>query len=132
MQTITFNNGTEDVTLAVQSCFAYTYNAIKMVLKLVINEDDHRYSDVEKLKNVTGSIIYKEDGEIKSEYTGYTLGKDAFSCNYAKGVFSVEIERSTSDNIRMDLLEKLIKTTELNVSDLEDAVIELTGVVYDV
>ena len=99
---IMFNTGNEEVTLKVVSCFAYTYNESRTVLKLSINESDHEYSDIKKLKNNKGVIRYYEDNTLKAEYEGYTLGKDGFYPSCTGDVWNVEILQKDAKNVRID------------------------------
>lgn len=117
MKQITFNNGTEDVTLTIQNIFAYTYNATKNVLKISVSEADHTFEEIAELKKCTGKIVFTEDGSVKSEYTGYKTGDRGFICNYAGGVFDVEVERESALDIRIDIVDGLIE--ELNEVLLE-------------
>lgn len=125
MKTITFNNGTEEITLVVQKCFAYTYNAMKTVLKLNIAESDHSFAEVSKLKENKGTIVYREDGEVKTEYDGYTLGAVPFKCNYSNGSFDIEMNREDGTEIRLQQLELAFDDLSDVVSDLAEALDEL-------
>ena len=102
---ITFNNGTEEKTLIVQNCFAYTYNAMKTVLKLDIAEADHSYDEITELKKCEGKISYYEDDVLKSEYEGFNLGSKGFIVNCAEGNFNVEMAQESSYSIRLDRIE---------------------------
>lgn len=106
---ITFNNGTDEITLTVQNAFTYVYNAMKTVLKVVINESDHTYAEIAELKNCADKISYYVDGELKAEYEGYCLGNEGFNLNYKDGVFNVELTQETSYEVRLSRLEN---TTE--------------------
>lgn len=110
MKTITFNNGTEDITLIVQNCFAYTYNALKTVLKLTFKESDCSFTDIEALKQNTGDIVYSVDEEIKSLYSGYAYAENGFTCNYADGVFNVEITQTGALDKRVTACEEAIES----------------------
>lgn len=126
MKTITFNNGTEEITLVVQNCFAYTYNAMKTVLKLNIAESDHSFEEVSKLKENKGTIVYREDGVVKTEYDGYTLGAVPFKCNYFNGCsFDIEMDRENNTEIRLQQLELAVDDLSGVVSDLAEALDEL-------
>lgn len=114
---IVFNNGTEDVTLNITNCFAYSYNAEKNVLKIEINENAHSYDEIAALKLNSGSINLFENDDLKSEYTGYTLGAEGFTCNYSKGVFSVELERKNEVDIRIDAIWE-------SIGDILDIIME--------
>ena len=127
IKTILFNTGTEDVTLTVQNCFAYTYNAVKTVLKLNILEADHSFAEVSKLKENKGTIVYREDGEIKTEYDGYTLGAVPFKCNYSNGSFDIEMDREDDTEIRLQQLESAVDELSGVVSDLAEALDELAS-----
>ncbi len=105
---IKFNNGTEEKALNVQNCFVYTYNAVKTVLKLIISESNHAYAEVAELKNCTGKICLYEGEELKSEYTGYNLGAEGFTCNYTNGTFNVELTHEGSTELRLSALESTI------------------------
>ena len=109
IKTITFNDGTKEVTLEVISCRSYTLNAFKNVLRIEIAENTHSYENVAQLKNVVGSIKYYEDNILKSEYEGYILGSEGFNVNYTNGIFTAELAQETSYEIRLTRLEETVE-----------------------
>ena len=108
-QIIRFNNGTEDIDLTVQNCYSYTYNAMKTVLKLTINETDHSFAEIEQLKNNIGDISYIVDNEVRSIYSGYEYPDKGFNCNYSDGVFELELTQSGSLDVRVTALEEAVE-----------------------
>ena len=117
-KTITFNNGEEDKTLTVTNCFAYTYNALKTVLKLTFSESDTSFTDVEALKQNTGDITYLEDGEVKSVYIGYAFAENGFICNYADGIFNVEITQTGALDRRVSACEEAIESLMMIIGEM--------------
>ncbi len=117
LKQIKFNNGTEEKILTVQSIFAYTYNAIKTVLKITLSEKDCSFSDIETLKQNTGDITYVEDDDVKSVYSGYEYAEKGFICNYNEGIFDVEIAQSSEIEARVGACEEAIESIMLMLAD---------------
>jgi len=107
---ITFNNGTAEINLTVQSCFPYQYTT-KTVLKLLINESDHTFAEIKELKNNVGDIIYSEDDVVKSEYSGFDFPDKGFLCRYTDtdGTFDIEITQKGDLDERVSAVEEAVE-----------------------
>lgn len=104
-KTITFNNGTQDVTLTVEDVFPSREDG-QNVLKVIIAEKNHTYDDVCELKKCTSDIVYTVDGEVKAEYKGYTCGDDGFKLRYdSTKTFYIGICQHSAIDDRVDDLD---------------------------
>ena len=116
MTKIKFNNGTTEKSLEVESIFAYTYNAMKTVLKIQILESKHSFEEVAELRKCVGKIkVYEvtDTEKLVGEYSGFTLGDKGFVSNYkANGndmMFDIEITQESSYEVRLESIESTIE-----------------------
>ena len=103
-----------DKTLTVQQVYPYQYNfgEGQEVLRIDILKADHAYDEISAaLENPTGDITYSEDGVAVCPYTGYTRD---FKCNYANGLYSVEIGRVTQTELDVETLKSTVDALVLS------------------
>ena len=108
---ITFNNGEEVKEIAVTNIFAFTYNALKTVLKIQIEGAKASFEDIQSLAQNDGAITYLVDGEIKAVYTGYEYGDAGLTINFdaLNDMFNVEIVQKGSLEERISACEDAIE-----------------------
>lgn len=127
-KTITFNNGTEDVTLNVLSVSSSVYNGVKNALKIVIDGAEHSFDEIHGILENTGEITEKEDGVVTFIHSGFELLPDSnFLGQYKDGKWDITlVQRNTTQSAVVDTQDALLEAM-LMISDLEVRVEALEG-----
>lgn len=127
-KTITFNNGTEDVTLTVLSVSSSVYNGVKNTLKIVVDGSAHTFDEIHGILENTGEITEKEDDVVTFVHSGFELLPDEnFLGQYKDGKWDITlIQRDSTQSAVVDTQDALVELS-LAVVDLQERIAVLEG-----
>ncbi len=117
MKTITYNNGTEDITLTVLAVSSGVYNGVKNTLKFIVDGSDHSFDDIHGILENTGEIIEKEDGVVTFTHAGFELLPESSLLG---------IQRDSTQSAVVDIQDALVELS-LAVVDLQGRIAALEG-----
>ncbi len=128
MKTITFNNGTEDVTLNVLMVSSSVYNGVKNALKIVIDGSAHSFDEIHGILENTGEITEKEDDVVTFVHSGFELLPDEnFLGQYKDGKWDITlVQRDATQSAVVDTQDALVELS-LAVVDLQERIAALEG-----
>lgn len=92
--------------------YRYDYGKGKEVLRVEISEEKATFEDIKKLEGVD-TFYYYENGTLKQPYENYSAD---FSCQYANGIYNVELKR-------LDKTERLVQKLSKEIG-VEDVIID--------
>ena len=128
MKTITYNNGTEDITLTVLAVSSGVYNGVKNTLKFIVDGSDHSFDEIHGILENTGEIIEKEDGVVTFTHAGFELlPESSFLGQYANGKWDITlVQRDSTQSAVVDIQDALVELS-LAVVDLQRRIAALEG-----
>ncbi len=115
---ITFNTGTQDVTLNIQHVQEMPLND-RNLLRIKISEEDHTYDEVKQLRQNASAIVLKENEEVKSEYFGYTNNAQNGIINNEKGIFTVDLTKADANTVDIQKLNDTVEDILMILMDME-------------
>lgn len=128
MNTILINN--QELEVIKLTPFAYMSGKGEKTLQIKVAADVAGFEVLKGLfEGNEGAIQYYEDETLVCEYVGYS----AFECQYAEGVFSVELKKGTLVDQMTALLNanetlsKAINTLELANAQKQETIEKLEG-----
>ncbi len=126
-KTITFNNGTEDVTLNVLMVSSSVYNGVKNALKIVIDGSAHSFDEIHGILENTGEITEKEDDVVTFVHSGFELLPDEnFLGQYKDGKWDITlVQRDATQSAVVDT-QDAVGEIMLMIADLSEQVAILT------
>lgn len=117
-QTLTFNNGTEEIALFITMLNKGISGGTKEALIFNVSKEAHTEEEIRSLLDNTGDITYMVDEEVKETFEGYALLPE-------RNLDIVELE----EIYIVTLIQR--GDSELALMDTQDAIGELMEIVAD-
>lgn len=117
-QTLTFNNGTEEIALSITMLNKGISGGTKEAIIFNVSKEAHTEEEIRSLLDNTGDITYMVDEEVKETFEGYALLPE-------RNLDIVELE----EIYIVTLIQR--GDSELALMDTQDAIGELMEIVAD-
>ena len=117
-QTLTFNNGTEEIALSITMLNKGISGGTKEAIIFYVSKEAHTEEEIRSLLDNTGDITYMVDEEVKETFEGYALLPE-------RNLDIVELE----EIYIVTLIQR--GDSELALMDTQDAIGELMEIVAD-
>ena len=127
-KTLTFNNGTEEITLSITMLNKGISGGTKEALIFNVSKSDHTEEEIRSLLDNTGDITYMVDEEVKETFEGYALLPERnLDIVELEEIYIVTlIQRGDSELALMDAQDAIGELMEI-VADLSMQLAELSG-----
>ena len=127
-QTLTFNNGTEEIALSITMLNKGISGGTKEAIIFNVSKEAHTEEEIRSLLDNTGDITYMVDEEVKETFEGYALLPERnLDIVELEEIYIVTlIQRGDSERALMDTQDAIGELMEI-VADLSKRLAKLSG-----